>query len=900
MDFESEVVPKIKFQELTYGLIGNMVLIKQNPYFNIFTTVYDNNPVFVVAYKYIEMDESLLKVMRNSKFSKIKSKYILKRYGYLVDSYNRCISIVYERVEGQILTFDDFLPTTEENTTSKEFIKSKAKSIYIFEKICQVLKRLSENFIKIGYIHPNLFIYNPDSSTAPIMMLEFSMYKLMRNSLDSFHTQLQFGLLDSITNTVNDNLMMIIFATKALYADPWVDYTTILYAFKKEFFGKLKIEEKTINKGTSNQKNEGVSLENLFNSRSFLDSAYSEKKKNVNKGVLKYEEAEEVTRNKIRKFLNDQVKKLKPNNSTKDFTSKGEIQLDFFNDFSKFSTEFYQLLSCVNCKSEKSGEKKLKETAATKLYPICYEALCNNCYKNHNCSVSTKNNLLCMKKNNTLNIKYIEGVFKKLQSIHQTTEVSNFKNYFEPMINPVLKKIHRQHYVLKTFFSKKNALINDIFYYFNLKVRDLLKEHVNKLNELERKIKLGNFKGEAQEDEYMTKVKIHFDKIMNLINGIIKSNSDYELFHGFRKIIDVAKDYEATLKFYRKNTFETVYYDLTKSIFTYIKDFRIAEDDKLHLAEFYTQSRDKIEEYKYSHIFIPILVSSSINKVSNILKDKNPCSHYATTQEIPSEENIFLPRMKWITRKNITLFTGGYDNKANTAVDTVYLFNSYSLKHSMMVNKTSMNHARDCHALACVNQIFFIVVGGTSTDTCEQYSVLKDEWIDLPKLNQIRANATLFVYNKYLVYCFGGSGYNDVLLDTVEVLDSVTALDKNNSRNFWKELKIENPEKLEIAKSHMGVVKGPRDCVYLLGGKRMFDPEKNIESFSDEIMLFNFNTNIFSSVNKKMQVRGYFREKQFFLLDDVSNEQTFFNFVYNSESDCSIDKAPFIEQFKLD
>ena len=78
MDFESEVVPKIKFQELTYGLIGNMVLIKQNPYFNIFTTVYDNNPVFVVAYKYIEMDESLLKVMRNSKFSKIKSKYILK------------------------------------------------------------------------------------------------------------------------------------------------------------------------------------------------------------------------------------------------------------------------------------------------------------------------------------------------------------------------------------------------------------------------------------------------------------------------------------------------------------------------------------------------------------------------------------------------------------------------------------------------------------------------------------------------------------------------------------------------------------------------------------------------------------------------------------------------------
>ena len=93
-------------------------------------------------------------------------------------------------------------------------------------------------------------------------------------------------------------------------------------------------------------------------------------------------------------------------------------------------------------------------------------------------------------------------------------------------------------------------------------------------------------------------------------------------------------------------------------------------------------------------------------------------------------------------------------------------------------NLSDMHFERDAHGCAKWLNRYIIVVGswhGTeSTNTCESYDVIKNEWTMLPKLNDATCAPGLVVMQDRFMYKLGGT--SDI--GKVEMLDLVQPKDK--------------------------------------------------------------------------------------------------------------------------
>jgi hypothetical protein len=86
-----------------------------------------------------------------------------------------------------------------------------------------------------------------------------------------------------------------------------------------------------------------------------------------------------------------------------------------------------------------------------------------------------------------------------------------------------------------------------------------------------------------------------------------------------------------------------------------------------------------------------------------------------------------------------------------------------------------MNEKRAAHSMVYARGDL-IVVGGLGDDceilqSCERYSVDKDEWICLPDLNVPAMNPSVCVFNEKFIFKFGGKQSEEKLTNTIEKLD---------------------------------------------------------------------------------------------------------------------------------
>ena len=90
--------------------------------------------------------------------------------------------------------------------------------------------------------------------------------------------------------------------------------------------------------------------------------------------------------------------------------------------------------------------------------------------------------------------------------------------------------------------------------------------------------------------------------------------------------------------------------------------------------------------------------------------------------------------------------------------------------------------ARSGPSLCSFDREFLFVTGGmhgnTYLSSCEEYSILDDEWTKGPELSTARMSHSSSAFERY-IYVFCGKGESDLLLSDIERLDARAWLSGN-------------------------------------------------------------------------------------------------------------------------
>jgi len=182
------------------------------------------------------------------------------------------------------------------------------------------------------------------------------------------------------------------------------------------------------------------------------------------------------------------------------------------------------------------------------------------------------------------------------------------------------------------------------------------------------------------------------------------------------------------------------------------------------------------------------------------------------------------------------LVNGGYDEENKV---TLPYFFFYDRINKTLTRLNDMLYGHSAHSIIFIPPHFVVVVSGSGIIKCEKFDMDNNEWVELPDTLQPRQNTTLFYFNKQYIYAFGGAYWDDkkktfIYLDTVERLD----LDDGYE---WQLIKsIRRGENLNLKKSVYSVLSYDVNRVLLVGGSI------NYNTYSDEVMVFDFEKNEFS------------------------------------------------------
>ena len=222
---------------------------------------------------------------------------------------------------------------------------------------------------------------------------------------------------------------------------------------------------------------------------------------------------------------------------------------------------------------------------------------------------------------------------------------------------------------------------------------------------------------------------------------------------------------------------------------------------------------------------------------------------------------IYFPfeRSKQITINNSLFITGG-----------IFLSNEqkkvYKIKYNngkIIISKLSdMNYLHSSHNISFIpEKNYLIICGGATSKNCEFLDISQENtnWENFDKLNELRANATLFTINNRFIYCIGGYDFkNKRYSNGYELYDM-------QKSKVWKLFQLKD-EQFMI--STMGVIKYNNydSKILLLGGFSNFN---NRNDALKQQMEININNNgEFISVTKgisKLTHRCLFYNRQDFI-----------------------------------
>ena len=232
-----------------------------------------------------------------------------------------------------------------------------------------------------------------------------------------------------------------------------------------------------------------------------------------------------------------------------------------------------------------------------------------------------------------------------------------------------------------------------------------------------------------------------------------------------------------------------------------------------HLYSYFATNLFYLSSKETSHPEIKIYNSFSGRIVTTCLTRDN----FSTLRPVP---NFPYPNHKSINLGNALLITGGINESIISnevflisLLDNIDLcLNKESIPKLKISQIHSLNYPREDHNILFLPKLRQIIVaGGNLSKTCECLTITSTNiqpWTQLPNLNKIRANATMFLVNDTNVYCVGGFDHKEEKYQS-----GYECLNMLNIENGWKMCLM----KEEFCISTMGVI-ALRDKMILVGG----------------------------------------------------------------------------------
>ena len=148
------------------------------------------------------------------------------------------------------------------------------------------------------------------------------------------------------------------------------------------------------------------------------------------------------------------------------------------------------------------------------------------------------------------------------------------------------------------------------------------------------------------------------------------------------------------------------------------------------------------------------------------------------------------------------------------------------------------------------------VIGGTDSRECEAFIIKKNEWINLPDLNQIRENPCCCVLNEKYLYCF--FGYDNKSFKYHTTIEKISL----KSKEKWTEIAPNGPQTYmkRLASSCLYYnIKG-KEHVLIVGGVN------SLQNESIDCLIYNEKENKITRKNNALPFKCSFRQNSFTLL----------------------------------
>lgn len=178
---------------------------------------------------------------------------------------------------------------------------------------------------------------------------------------------------------------------------------------------------------------------------------------------------------------------------------------------------------------------------------------------------------------------------------------------------------------------------------------------------------------------------------------------------------------------------------------------------------------------------------------------------------------LYLAKCAQMPDQSVLIIGGSNDQKSTETVATTTSYRIAPNGKIVMAEVAPMLQSRSsfgCTVNVHTNEVYVAggYTNGVTTRKCEAYSVEKNQWRELPPLNEEKCATSLCVMGGRFLYCFGGFSKADssgaFLLSTIEMLD----LQAPNGK--WVTLPIKLPHQV----CDMGSIPVSKNQVLLFGG----------------------------------------------------------------------------------
>jgi hypothetical protein len=737
-----------KFKQFDFREFKKIQPLKSFSLFNVQTAELGTQPVLLITYNYFNRDINHIEELKqNTNFTKIRSRTILEKIGYIYE--NKYITIVYDRPEGNLLSFET--PSYYQNSSDEV-------KFYIIDHILKIYLRIKRKVKHhFGYFSPSLFLFNPFLDT-PIMMIEHSFLNIHGKLIDPM-MKILFGYFKN-TQYPSDFLMLLLFIVKFFAKlrkgdkDLDLDYEVLIY----------RLYLHIINKNT----NTGYSFKNI---------------------VDNYIPNEQI-KLLIQQYLDKGIALM---NSTYDQEKESKLLEEFHNAFKIASERNFEQSKCVNC-----GYK------AQQVSNICFEIVCNNCIKIHMCPKKALNNIQKNKSKADKNISIVNIMnndYNNFARIHHKFDFSEITNIILNRFNEVFEK-HTD--ILNCTNTKINEIVslldNNIKYGYKL----IEKKHTLLLKKLEI------FRRNGSIEEEIKQIIVTMQMVIENIEQSNKKIRDLDNSNFFGNLTEVPETYNIVLNHFRLYVLKPLFEEFFKSI----KPFVLGEETIINPKNAFIVE-GLIQKTQKENLYIPIYKTDKLIKIYNSFDEEveHDRVEIICSFETDNSEICYFPdKCKYIRYNRFLFICGGLltpEDEDSTPTDYCFILN---LENNEVKIRKQMLTPKYLHSLCKFNRIHIIVVGGYNSNTCEKYSLTSDSWTRMPNLNKHRESCSLILYNKMMLYAFGGV-YEKAYVDTIECLDLIKGTE-------WVEYSFDT-ESLRMPYYDVGIckIRNNSNCFLLLGGR---------------------------------------------------------------------------------